>query len=116
MRNRRFALVPTSDDEDEAPPPPPPLPPPPPPPPRRAEVDQQPKQRKRKKAKLQDDNEEESRSEGSKDDGVQEDAKPIGDVVRVSGKGRGRRRHYEAFEYDGTRFDLVSILCFHFDC
>ncbi|KAK9276313.1 hypothetical protein L1049_005844 [Liquidambar formosana] len=106
MRNRRFALVPTSDDEDEAPPPPPPLPPPPPPPSRRAEVDQQPKQRKRKKAKLQDDNEEESHSEGSKDDGVQEDAKPIGDVVRVSGKGRGRRRHYEAFEYDGTRFDL----------
>lgn len=35
-----------------------------------------------------------------------EDAKPVGEIIRVSGKGRGRRRHYEAFEFDGNRFDL----------
>ncbi|KAL4019084.1 hypothetical protein IC575_022721 [Cucumis melo] len=40
------------------------------------------------------------------DDQSQEDAKPIGDVVRVSGKGRGRKNHYNAFEYDGNRYDL----------
>ncbi|OMO58646.1 hypothetical protein COLO4_34461 [Corchorus olitorius] len=37
---------------------------------------------------------------------VQEDAKPIGAVVRLSGKGKGRRSHYEAFEFDGNRYDL----------
>ncbi|OMO79516.1 hypothetical protein CCACVL1_13611 [Corchorus capsularis] len=36
----------------------------------------------------------------------EEDAKPIGAVVRLSGKGKGRRSHYEAFEFDGNRYDL----------
>ncbi|PPD93934.1 hypothetical protein GOBAR_DD09035 [Gossypium barbadense] len=40
------------------------------------------------------------------DDEDEEDAKPIGKVVRVSGKGRGRRSHYESFEFDGNRYDL----------
>ncbi|KAK4744932.1 hypothetical protein SAY87_011244 [Trapa incisa] len=35
-----------------------------------------------------------------------EDAKPIGEPVRISGKGRGRREHYEAFEFDGCHYDL----------
>ncbi|XP_057510610.1 uncharacterized protein LOC130792992 isoform X1 [Actinidia eriantha] len=35
-----------------------------------------------------------------------EDPKPVGNVVRVSGRGRGRQSHYEAYEYDGVRFDL----------
>ncbi|CAH9086377.1 unnamed protein product [Cuscuta europaea] len=35
-----------------------------------------------------------------------EDAKPIGDVVRVSGKWQSRRRHYDAFEYNGCQFCL----------
>ncbi|KAL3498841.1 hypothetical protein ACH5RR_041573 [Cinchona calisaya] len=43
---------------------------------------------------------------GDEEEAPQEDAKPIGDVVRVSGKGRGRRNHYESFEYDGIRYDL----------
>ncbi|THU63862.1 hypothetical protein C4D60_Mb01t20320 [Musa balbisiana] len=37
---------------------------------------------------------------------VQEDAKPIGDVVRVSGKGRRKKTHYSSFEYDGNVFEL----------
>lgn len=40
---------------------------------------------------------------------VQEDAKPIGDVVRVSGKGRRKKTHYSSFEYDGNVFELVSF-------
>ncbi|KAL8150436.1 hypothetical protein V2J09_020244 [Rumex salicifolius] len=55
---------------------------------------------------------EESRSDGEdeeeeeEEEKVQEDAKPIGDVVRVSGKGRWKTNHYDAFEFDGNRFQL----------
>lgn len=41
-----------------------------------------------------------------------EDAKPIGEVIRVTGKGKGRRNHYESFEYDGNRYELVSFHLF----
>lgn len=44
---------------------------------------------------------------GDEEEIPQEDAKPIGDVIRTSGKGRGKRNHYESFEYDGLRYDLV---------
>lgn len=37
----------------------------------------------------------------------QGDAKPIGDVVRVSGKGRSKKMHYSSFEFDGNVFELV---------
>ncbi|VFQ78749.1 unnamed protein product [Cuscuta campestris] len=37
---------------------------------------------------------------------AEEDAKPIGRVVRVRGKGRSRRNHYAAFKYNGFQFDL----------
>lgn len=101
----------TSDDEDEAPPPP------------RNVNDEG----KRKRMKLDDEEEDEveeaakkqkkaaeedeetlAPSGGEDEEPVQEDAKPLGEVVRVSGKGRGRRSHYESFEYDGIRYDLVS--------
>ncbi|KAK4742363.1 hypothetical protein SAY87_000364 [Trapa incisa] len=35
-----------------------------------------------------------------------EDARPIGDPVTITGKGRGRKEHYETFEYDGNRYEL----------
>ncbi|XP_038971303.1 uncharacterized protein LOC103698541 [Phoenix dactylifera] len=35
-----------------------------------------------------------------------EDAKPKGPVLRVSGKGRRKKRHYRSFEYDGNTFEL----------
>lgn len=35
-----------------------------------------------------------------------EDAKPIGEVVRVSGKGKSRRNHYKSFEFDGLSYEL----------
>ncbi|PHT57749.1 hypothetical protein CQW23_00112 [Capsicum baccatum] len=33
-------------------------------------------------------------------------AKPIGEVIRVTGRGRGRKNFYESFEYDGNRYEL----------
>ncbi|GFZ16466.1 bromo-adjacent homology (BAH) domain-containing protein [Actinidia rufa] len=110
MGKRRFTQVATSDDEDDAPP--------------SNTKEEQQNRKKRKKLKLSDVEEEEEHEQerGRKkrareeekpaasgeddDEAVAEDAKSIGDVVRVSGKGRGRRRHYESFEYDGNRYDL----------
>ncbi|KAJ0903617.1 putative BAH domain, transcription elongation factor S-II, central domain-containing protein [Helianthus annuus] len=34
------------------------------------------------------------------------DAKPVGEVVRVSGKGKSKLNHYKAFEFDGISYDL----------
>ncbi|MCI45676.1 bromo-adjacent-like (BAH) domain protein, partial [Trifolium medium] len=53
-----------------------------------------------------------SDDDGEKEEGKKEppqtpdDAKPIGDPIRVSGKGRGRKRHYESFEFDGNQYSL----------
>ena len=127
MGNRRFAQVSTSDEEDEVPATKQQF---------SNSEDNLPIRRKRKKMKFIEEEEEEleeegeernrrsrrSRNKGEKeveaykqqaddeneDDQSQEDAKPVGDAVRVSGKGRGRKSHYNAFEYDGNRYDLVS--------
>ncbi|CAA7399642.1 unnamed protein product [Spirodela intermedia] len=100
MRKRRFAQVSTSDEEEEGP--------------RsgghkdkgspkkprgRGPEDVESRRGRRRKTE-----EEEGREAG--DGGVLEDAKPVGDVVKVSGKGRKRKRHYAAFEYDGLQFEL----------
>ncbi|KAI4315418.1 hypothetical protein L6164_028230 [Bauhinia variegata] len=124
MGNQKFAQVSTSDDEDEAPPRP-----------QQQQQQQQQQQssasedklsklRKRKRIKLQaeededvaenknkkmkkqKDNEEEGSLAGDEEEPPQEDAKPIGDPIRVSGKGRGRRKHYESFEFDGNQYVL----------
>ncbi|XP_061337262.1 ASI1-immunoprecipitated protein 3-like [Gastrolobium bilobum] len=90
MVNRRFTQVATSDDEDEAPP-------------------QQSKQLKRKRMKLLEEDEDNEKTEIIEElepPQPPEDAKPIGDPVRFSGKGRGRRKHYESFEFDGNQYTL----------
>ncbi|KAL3001674.1 hypothetical protein AAZX31_08G014300 [Glycine max] len=123
MGNRRFTQVATSEDEDEAPPPPPP-------PKQQSSVSapeenrSKQQQRKRKRMKLQEEEEEEEEKEEEKkkkkrkikdkqeersneeEEPPQEDAKPIGEPVRLSGKGRGRKKHYESFEYDGNQYML----------
>ncbi|KAE8727727.1 hypothetical protein F3Y22_tig00005406pilonHSYRG00496 [Hibiscus syriacus] len=48
----------------------------------------------------------EEEEEDPEEEEIVEDAKPIGEVVRVSGKGRVRRSHYGSFEFDGTRYDI----------
>ncbi|KAM7278735.1 hypothetical protein ACFE04_005869 [Oxalis oulophora] len=133
-RNRRFAQVANSDDEDDSPPLPPPSkqlktgsvskrdadssPP--------ARTDH--KKRKQlvtreddsdndednmkltrgrnRKRKYAIEEEEDDDEEEEEEETVQEDAKPIGDSIRVSGKGRGRRSHYEGFEFDGNQYTL----------
>ncbi|GFZ01407.1 bromo-adjacent homology (BAH) domain-containing protein [Actinidia rufa] len=114
MGNRRFTQVATSDDEDDAPP--------------SNTKEELQNRRKRKKLKLSEVEEEEQEQEQERgrkkrarekekpassgeddDEAAPEDAKSIGDIVRVSGKGRGRRRHYESFEYDGNRYDLLGF-------
>ncbi|XP_038725677.1 protein IWS1 homolog [Tripterygium wilfordii] len=117
MGNRRFAQVSTSDEEEEGP--------------RTRSSRAQTESRKRKKVKLSEDEEEveseqakssnkkrktkntreeeppsDGEDEEEEDEPPPEDAKPVGESVRLSGKGRGRRRHYEAFEFDGNRYDL----------
>ncbi|KAF7810279.1 ABC transporter F family member 4 [Senna tora] len=49
------------------------------------------------------------RADGEEEQPQHEDAKPIGDAIRFSGKGRGRRKHYESFEYDGNQYVVVSF-------
>ncbi|KAI9075168.1 hypothetical protein K1719_042899 [Acacia pycnantha] len=61
---------------------------------------------KKKKKKQKDQDEERSASGDEEEEPPQEDAKPIGDPVRVSGKGRGRRKHYDSFEFDGNQYIL----------
>lgn len=129
MVNRRFTQVATSDDEDDSPPRPS----------KQQsgtttstlEDNRSKALRKRKRMKLQeeeDEEEEEKEKEKEKkkrkpkekqedeetsdeeDEPPQEDAKPIGEPVRVSGKGRGRRKHFESFEYDGNEYTLVYHL------
>ncbi|GAB4834414.1 hypothetical protein Ancab_032668 [Ancistrocladus abbreviatus] len=121
MGNRRFAQVSTSDEEGDAPKP------------SNSSSSEENRRRRRrssrnrprKKIKFDEEEEEveqereDSRNGGGKkaeeqqqeeeeeeEEPVQEDAKPIGDAIRVSGKGRGRRNHYERFEFDGNRFEL----------
>ncbi|XP_073285628.1 ASI1-immunoprecipitated protein 3 [Primulina huaijiensis] len=113
MRNRRLARVPTSDEEDDAQP----LQL------RDSPADENQNQRKRKKVNLSDEEEEENErevkskekrkrkeatEEPEPEDEEQEDAEaqPMGEIVRVSGKGRGRRNHYESFELDGLQYHL----------
>ncbi|OVA09148.1 Bromo adjacent homology (BAH) domain [Macleaya cordata] len=53
--------------------------------------------------------EEESKTREDEDEeaAVQENAKPIGKVIKVSSKSiLGKRNHYNAFEYEGNRFEL----------
>ncbi|KAK4260588.1 hypothetical protein QN277_003683 [Acacia crassicarpa] len=59
---------------------------------------------KKKKRKPKDEEMEGSKSAGGQEVHPYEDAKPIGDAVRFSGKGRGRRKHYKSFEYDGNQY------------
>ncbi|KAJ4980923.1 hypothetical protein NE237_031760 [Protea cynaroides] len=95
MVSKRFKQVFTSDDEDEGDDRAPSS--------RRPSASSYAEHHKKKTMKLA---EEETECSDSIDEAVQEDAKPIGEVLKVTGKGRGRRKYYSAFEYDGNQFDL----------
>ncbi|KAI6707208.1 hypothetical protein NL676_010170 [Syzygium grande] len=62
---------------------------------------------KRKKKKEEEEEQEEVEvEEPEEEEDADEDAKPIGEPVRFSSKGRGRRSHYVAFEFDGNQYEL----------
>ncbi|KAJ6703589.1 BROMO-ADJACENT HOMOLOGY (BAH) DOMAIN-CONTAINING PROTEIN [Salix viminalis] len=116
MGNRRFAQLSTSDEEDETPPKAPSLST------KTKPVNNSERERKRKKIVLQEEEEvvvtrrrgrprkkvreEKSEEEVEVEEVPQEDAKPAGVSTRVSGKGRGRRTHFDAFDFDGNRYEL----------
>ncbi|XP_076888989.1 ASI1-immunoprecipitated protein 3-like [Bidens hawaiensis] len=112
MRNRRYLA--TSDDDDDEPPP------------KQQDADEvRSSQRKRKRMKIYEDDEDEYEQQqleeaikqsiskkpnadeaDEEDEEEAPDAKPIGEVVRVSGKGKTRRNHYKSFEFDGISYEL----------
>nr|KYP38880.1 hypothetical protein KK1_039861 [Cajanus cajan] len=95
MGNRRFTQVATSDDEDEA-----------------VQPHQQrtwKRMRLMEEDKLDNDNENEEEV-GQEPPQLVEDAKPIDEPIRFSGKGRGRKKHYESFEFDGIQYSLGLVL------
>ncbi|KAG8382229.1 hypothetical protein BUALT_Bualt05G0055100 [Buddleja alternifolia] len=119
MGNRRLVQALTSDDDDA------------PPSVRNSASDEKRSQRKRKLVHFQDEEEEleeakvsERRKKKKKkneevepeepEDEEQEDAEaqPMGAVVRVSGKGRGKRNHFESFEYRGHQYRLEDPALF----
>ncbi|KAI5383700.1 uncharacterized protein LOC127105576 isoform X2 [Lathyrus oleraceus] len=62
-----------------------------------------------KKMKLNgddDDEEEEEEASSEEEESPLEDAKPVGGPVRVSGKGRGRKSHFQSFEFDNNLYTL----------
>ncbi|XP_077223285.1 bromo-adjacent homology (BAH) domain-containing protein isoform X2 [Tasmannia lanceolata] len=73
-------------------------------------IEEEEKESRKKKSKKRKDSESEKEEEEEKEEKeeevVLEDAKPIGEIVKASGKGRGKKNHYTAFEYDGNRFEL----------
>ncbi|KAL8556818.1 hypothetical protein ACS0TY_004331 [Phlomoides rotata] len=120
MVNRRFAQLHTSDDEDNSPPPSPP------PPPRKSTPDETRTLRKRKKVYLPDDDEDDKEDElklselnkkkknkieepeppSENDEQDEVEALPLGDPIRTTGKGRGKKVFYGSFEYDGAQYEL----------
>lgn len=56
---------------------------------------------------------EQEEKEDEDEDEEEVEAQPLGEVIRVSGRGRRTRKHYARFEYDGIEYELVSILLFY---
>ncbi|XP_035549887.1 uncharacterized protein LOC108997313 [Juglans regia] len=114
MGNRRFALISTSDEEEGEALPRQQFPNSEEVQPRRrrlkrirlAEEEGEQQQKKEKKKKSEKKEREVTKSEEEEEELRQDDSKPIGEPVRFSGKGKNRRSHYEAFEFDGNRYDL----------
>jgi len=100
VNRRRFIRVAVSDEEDEASRP----------------------RRTRKRLRLFEEEEDDDNDNKNEEQQLQkkeevpespqppEDATPIGKPIRFSGKGKGRRSHYESFMFNGIEYTLVSFL------
>jgi hypothetical protein len=115
MGKRRFAQVATSDEEEEEEP-------------RSKASASREKRRERSNGRekrrkelddesdedddgaVEEENDEKSEPEEEQEperENVQEDAKVIGDIIKVTGKGKRKKSHYASFEFDGNVFELV---------
>ncbi|KAJ4788524.1 hypothetical protein LUZ62_039770 [Rhynchospora pubera] len=121
MRKRRFAQVATSDDEEEEEEEPKIS---------KASASREKRRersngRAKKRKGVEDESDEDEKGEGEEEEeeseeessegeeeqepereNVQEDAKVIGDVIKVTGKGKRKKNHYASFEFDGNVFEL----------
>lgn len=92
MNHRRRTQVVTSDDEEETPNP----------------------QYTQKRTRLSEQDNSNENKEEQKKEAVSklprpvEDAKPIGEPIKSSGKGKKEKRHYESFEFNGIKYTLVN--------
>ncbi|CAN6846385.1 unnamed protein product [Brassica oleracea] len=64
-----------------------------------------PEEGKRRTVKLYEDFEDEKETEEEEEE-KPDDASPVGESVKVTGKGKGRRTHFLQFEYDGNKYNL----------
>ena len=64
------------------------------------------KEKEKDKGEETEREEEKQKEEGEDDEGP--DLRPLGEVIKKSGRGRGEKKHYAAFELDGNRYQLVS--------
>lgn len=69
-----------------------------------AKEEEEPKEKEEKKGRKVSEDEKEVEEELQ-----QEVAKPISEPTRFFGKGSGRRSHYEVFEFDSNRYELVRV-------
>lgn len=79
-----------------------------PPPPSSSPADNNTKKKSKSSSKKEEEKQrkQDQEDEEEEEEAVQEDAKPVGEIVKTTGKGRNRKNHYSAFEYDGNRFEL----------
>ena len=66
-----------------------------------------PKHRREPESEDEEDEEEEQQEEEPREEENTE-AVPVGDPVKVTGKGKKQKKHYISFEYEGNTFELVS--------
>ncbi|KAG5070224.1 hypothetical protein AAZX31_01G205100 [Glycine max] len=96
MNHRRRTQVVTSDDEEETPNP----------------------QYTQKRTRLSEQDNSNENKEEQKKEAVSklprpvEDAKPIGEPIKSSGKGKKEKRHYESFEFNGIKYTLEDHVLF----
>lgn len=104
VTRRRLVATTSDDDEDNAPPPttsylgdk------------RKMKLQEEEKMKPSDEAEKEEEEEQssEEEEEEEEEESPVEDAKPIGEPVRFSGKGRGRKNHFQSFDFDGDQYSL----------
>ncbi|KAH9301640.1 hypothetical protein KI387_013223, partial [Taxus chinensis] len=106
MGKRRLAHVPSSSDEEAD------NPTTANPPPSCSKADREEEEEEEEEDREKDEEEEEEDKEKEKEKEKEEeedegpDMRPLGHVIKKSGRGRGEKKHYAAFELDGNRYQL----------